>query len=244
MNTVYRVIGILLVSGAAYAATISGSASGVSGSGAALTNITAANISNGDLGTGVVVTNKVSLSTGVTSSLATTNISNGDLATGVVVTNKVSLSTGVTGTLPAANATGVLTNIQTFTSVASSATTVTTAFVKTNYKVTITPSLVTSSIVIQGYCDLANARPDQANVFFTLERNTTNLATTTGLGICGDAQAAITGIDCNTPIYWIDAPNSTSALTYEIYIKAGGGGATATWNNETSTCLLSAMELK
>lgn len=128
-----------------------------------------------------------------------------------------------------------------FTITSSTASTSAT-YARTGLALVITPTLATSSITIIGTCNLSNSNPASFNTNATLERNAVNLAGSTGFWSCNNGQAATTGIQCSMPISYVDFPNSTSALTYEIYIKTSAGG-TVTLDEAGVTCTLFAWEI-
>ena len=107
------------------------------------------------------------------------------------------------------------------------------SFVSTGFSVTITPKFASSKIVLFHNAIIESANSNLATAL-TIYRNGTNLATGTSPSAIGGLRGVSAYIDTNMPLNFVDSPNSTSALTYTVYIlttsattyyggNAGGG---------------------
>ena len=100
--------------------------------------------------------------------------------------------------------------------------------------VSITPSATANKILIlvsTGVRGLSN------DVYYTIYRDSTNLGSASGMGItyAGSANAI-----ANIGINYLDSPNTTSAITYQLYIKVDSGGTNSINHNSVQgsiTCL-------
>jgi hypothetical protein len=131
-------------------------------------------------------------------------------------------ASAINGTLPSAQlpAGSVLQVVSANT--ASIASTSSTSFVTTSFSVSITPKFSTSKIIVMlagGNFD--NNSTSNAGIYYTFYRNnTTNLGSTDGIGITKTVSARIL---CAGSLLVYDAPATTSATTYTLYIKAEAG---------------------
>jgi hypothetical protein len=93
---------------------------------------------------------------------------------------------------------------------------------------TITPSNTANKILVTAtfgcYCQTS------AQMWFTIYRNSTNLAT--GASGFGWIYAGSTGMGSAQSVVYLDSPSTTSATTYTIYI-ANSNIATGIFNNPT-----------
>ena len=120
----------------------------------------------------------------------------------------------------------------------SSYTTSSTSFVATGLDVAITPSSTSSKIFIiaTSYLDdNGTAR----NVLSSIFRDSTNLGDSTN-GMLS-SYGGNTRLRSNHTISYLDSPNSTSAITYEVYYKTGG--ASVSFNSQNSISSITAMEV-
>jgi hypothetical protein len=118
-------------------------------------------------------------------------------------------------------------------------TTTSTSFVtSTALSLSITPSSASNKIFLvssfTGYNNTA-----EANTFFTLFRNSTNLGATNGFcSYRGSSDNNEIGI----PMSHLDSPSSTSAITYAVYLRVTTG--TGIVNKGSTTGTLTAFEIK
>ena len=115
--------------------------------------------------------------------------------------------------------------------------TTSTSFVATGLSVSITPSATDSKIYISsaGYVDaISNSTPVEATIY----RGATNIGATNG--IVAQYGAGIR-LRSNLSMCILDEPNTTSATTYEVYIK--GNSLTIDFNSESSKTTIIAMEI-
>jgi hypothetical protein len=91
--------------------------------------------------------------------------------------------------------------------------------VSNTLSVTITPSSASNKIFIiasSGFRQLSGGNRGFASIF----RDATNLGNATyGMAIVGGATEANT-----IAMSFLDSPNTTSAITYQVYIRSGSGG--------------------
>ena len=115
----------------------------------------------------------------------------------------------------------------------TSRTTTSTSFVTASntLAVTITPSSISSKIFI-----IINTTMLGADVYYTIYRDSTNLGTGTGFGGISSASAR-----CAGAISVVDSPSSTSAITYQLYVKIASG--TAYINVDGNKGSITAMEI-
>lgn len=95
---------------------------------------------------------------------------------------------------------------------------------KTNVLITITPKFSSSIFILTGTGEIRNSNAATDSCALTIERNATNLV---------GGQVGMTGLiapsgDIRTPfsLNYMDSPNTSSAITYQLYIGASGGGGT------------------
>lgn len=109
-----------------------------------------------------------------------------------------------------------------------------TTFTPTGHTATITPSSSSSKILVlvTGFMWQTNIYAFSGNVYSTIYRGTTNLAGGGGFTMTNVNTAASPGgasVYGSVAFSHLDSPASTSALTYQVYIKAEGG-ANAAWD--------------
>lgn len=119
---------------------------------------------------------------------------------------------------------------------ASTSTTVTGSFIRTGLSVTITPSRTTHRIFV--IANLGRLATTTASIVYaTLERNGSNLAAGANGFQVWDNNAAG---GAPATISYLDSPASTSALTYEVYMKGTAG--TTSVNDTDGTASIIAVE--
>lgn len=125
--------------------------------------------------------------------------------------------------------------------VVSSRTTSSTAVTSTSYtdtalSATITPTAATSSILVLAN-GMMSISADGENALGTVFRDATNLATGALQAFCTHLVSGGTLIRATCSVNYLDAPATTSALTYKVRIKRGGGAGTATWGDANDSNL-------
>jgi hypothetical protein len=97
--------------------------------------------------------------------------------------------------------------------------------------VTITPSAAANKIFIIVHLYATENDTDNSFAMYTVFRDATNLAGANGAGVTlinADASGETPFQMQTTPMTFLDSPNSTSALTYQVYMRGGGTGGTGT----------------
>ncbi len=130
-----------------------------------------------------------------------------------------------------------------FSQINTSSSTTSTAFINTTLSATITPTVVTSTIVIIAGGNLYHSAPGFSGMA-TLARDTTNL----NLGVNGTCEVFIdaAGDAMLTPCIMLDVdfPATTSATTYRVRMKTMSGTGTTGWNNgNTSYSWMALLEI-
>jgi hypothetical protein len=116
----------------------------------------------------------------------------------------------------------------------------------TGYSVTITPTSVSSKILV--ITGLATSQDSSGRASFTLLRGATAIADSTGFAGSNQTNASFAAPPYNSlylAISYLDSPNTTSATTYKIQAKTTGGicyinsqnGATTHGNVSTLTVM-------
>jgi len=121
--------------------------------------------------------------------------------------------------------------------------TTSTSFVATGLTKTITPKFASSKIRID-ISFLADAGDTGSAVWFTVKRGSTNLSSNslsafTGLSTVANGRI-LTGISHS----YLDSPNTTSATTYEVYMKSGNSSHTVRLRTDESVATLILTEIK
>jgi hypothetical protein len=105
--------------------------------------------------------------------------------------------------------------------------------------VSITPSSASNKILI--FCSTAIQATGSGEINVTIYRNSTNLAGTGGFSYSYDTVAYASN---NIGINYLDSPNTTSAITYQIYFKITSGTAQINASNLGNTGSIICMEIK
>ena len=100
--------------------------------------------------------------------------------------------------------------------------TTSTSFLKTPHVITITPKYSNSLIVIQGTFSCASASNDYW--YYDLRRNVSG-GTTTSFGDTTNGVMPGGGLGGwhTSSMQYVDAPNTTSQITYEVWLRSNGG---------------------
>jgi hypothetical protein len=141
----------------------------------------------------------------------------------IITLNNNSLSS-VTA-LPAAIATGKVLQVVTATDSANRSTTSASFVTASNtLSVTITPSSASNKILIM--VDTGAYNTGTGDYYLTIYRDATNIGTGNGMLYIGGVSNLVAG--CN--MHNLDSPSTTSAITYQVYIKISSGTAFLNFN--------------
>jgi len=124
---------------------------------------------------------------------------------------------------------------------ATATTTTSTSYVTSGLSASITPSLASSKVLILVSGVFYN-NASNAEIYATVFRGTvagTNLATTANIGFA-TVFPVVVG---NGSFTFLDSPNTSSAQTYTVGIRSGGGSATANWAYQSGTTVITLMEV-
>jgi len=120
--------------------------------------------------------------------------------------------------------------------------TTSTSYVTTDATATITPSSSSSKILVMASSNMQNSGTGTA-VRATMFRGTvagTNLASGATVAAGGYVYPAIIG---NVSMCFLDSPATTSATTYTLGFATGNGSVTGTNNVDTTSSLITLMEI-
>jgi len=105
--------------------------------------------------------------------------------------------------------------------------------------ISITPSSTSNKIFIIATTTTINQGGAQS--YFTIYRNSTNLAGAAGFhyteGNAGEGQ------ELPTTMSYLDSPSTTSATTYQVYMKSSGSGVYSYLNAASVTGTITAFEI-
>ena len=140
--------------------------------------------------------------------------------------------------LPAAIATGKVLQVVTNTHTSRFSTSSTSYVAATGYTIAITPSAASSKIFVCISAMADSGASGRIN-YMTIYRGGTNL----GQSSDGLASTLADGTRIYTPVTLsvLDSPSTTSAITYQVYIKAFGGAVV--FNDQESEAQLTAFEI-
>jgi len=110
----------------------------------------------------------------------------------------------------------------------------------------ITPSSASNRILILlNVTALVSGTGAQRSIIGTIYRNATNISGAEGLGrIRWKFDPDSYNVDSNLTIMHIDSPSSTSALTYQLYIRRNDDNCSVVLNPQNSTSSIILMEIK
>lgn len=118
--------------------------------------------------------------------------------------------------------------VQTVKASGTSASTSSTAYVPTGHTATITPTSPTSKILVlvNAMFWQTNVYANSANSYMALYRNGLNVQSGDWIMVNANVNGASgASIFVFAAMMYLDSPGSTSALTYQPYIRCDGGGA-------------------
>jgi hypothetical protein len=158
--------------------------------------------------------------------LATNSVDSAELIDGSIDTAHIGTDQITGAILPAGSLLQVVS-----VSAARGLTFTSTSWITTGTTATITPSSTSSKILVKynsglGYCDTANA---SFQTFFTIYRDSTNIAENTTYGCSGGYQGGTSfGDDFGWTVGFekLDSPSTTSAITYTIYCRQNASSYT------------------
>jgi len=212
------------------------------------TNLTAAKSgANSDITSITGLTTPLTVAQGGTgaATLTANNVllGNGTSAPQVVApstTGNVLTSNGTTW-VSSTPSSGKLLQIVQGTVVTTTTSTSSSTFVTTGITASITPSSASSKILVFANTALDNSASGRSG-FFTIYRNSTNVVdsgSTSGNGFNG-VFADASRIQTALSITFLDAPSTTSATTYTIYIRSASGSIVA---NQSCSGYVTVMEI-
>ena len=137
---------------------------------------------------------------------------------------------------------GKVLQVQNMTTTTQTETT-STGFVVTGLTDTITPSAITSKILIlaTGHttCTTENDRSPEMSI--TITRGGTNLGGTNGM--VGTDIGSVQEVEAPCSIIYLDSPSSTSTLTYDVRIKSSTSSGTVRFNGGSRKASLTLVEI-
>jgi len=106
--------------------------------------------------------------------------------------------------------------------------------------VSITPSATSSKIYIVGHTTIHNTTANKS-VYLTVFKGGSQISGVVESGFAN--YYSTSGYDYNSNAFtFLDSPNSTSSLTYQVYIKVDSG-STGAINSNTTTGTITVMEI-
>lgn len=165
------------------------------------------------------------LSTGVTGTLPVANGGTGLTSLGTA-SQVLRVNSGATalefGTISSGANAGEIIQVITATDLTSRTTTTTGSYVTASntLSVTITPSATANKIFV-----IANhyAYNSGGSIYYTIFRGATNIGASSGNQAIGFWQSNAGSLDGYICYSVLDSPSTTSATTYQVYLKAAGG---------------------
>ena len=135
---------------------------------------------------------------------------------------------------------GVILQVVQSSTIANASTT-SNSFVTTGISISITPKFATSKILIGAYGS-AIGIPTNAQPSLTFYRGGSNLGGTEGQLLTFNANASL----IQTPIVlqYLDSPATTSAITYQVYMRSNYSGGIAYLNFLNPKASITVMEIK
>ena len=104
----------------------------------------------------------------------------------------------------------------------SAVTSTSSSYVTTGLSKAITPRSTSSKIKIDASF-FADANSNGCNIYFQMKRGSTSLGGSTQDGNTGIALVSNTRLLMGMNISYLDSPSTTSAVTYELFMKVAGG---------------------
>jgi len=172
--------------------------------------------------------------------LNATNLGSGTVPTARLGTGTASSSTVLYGdqTYKAEPGGGKILQVQyTLNTTPGSTSTSSTSFVTCGTTVDITPSATTSTILLNWMSNSFNSHASNDECILTFYRDSTQL------NQIFDYQVSTTSGWCGTPMIYVDAPSSTSAITYDARFRAYQAGQTVYGSHTSFISLIVAMEI-
>tara|TARA_R110001599_G_scaffold350917_1_gene581765 strand:- start:126 stop:605 length:480 start_codon:yes stop_codon:yes gene_type:complete len=115
--------------------------------------------------------------------------------------------------------------------------TTSTSYIATGLTKTITPSSTSSKIKIDASF-LTDVDTTGANIYFTVKRGSTSLGGAANDANTGMALVNNTRFLSGLSFSYLDSPSTTSATTYELYIKSSSGGTVRYRPDESMSSLI------
>mgnify|MGYP003111235667 CR=1 FL=1 len=146
--------------------------------------------------------------------------------------------------LPAAITTGKFLQIQTNTHATRFTTSSQSYVAATGYTISITPSATNSKIFVivsSSMDNKASGRTIYATFYRSISGGSTTHITDDAEGVVANHNGA--GRSYNpTTLHTLDSPNTTSAVTYQVYVKSSNG-SDVTFNDKEGIAQLTAFEI-
>ena len=131
--------------------------------------------------------------------------------------------------------------IQIVQTIGTSSFTSATAYVATGHTASITPTSISSKILILNNSSFAQTNLSGGNAFLAMYRNAAALASGDWLMNNVNTTSNTSSIYGNMALMFVDSPATTSVVTYSPYIKADSGGTA--WYAITGNAHLILMEI-
>lgn len=121
-------------------------------------------------------------------------------------------------------------------------TTTSSTFQATGLSASITPTSASNRVKITVSGQVGCANPSLSNVFVTIKRGSTDLGNSTS-GFTAFQSASTSNTHVPLGIVYIDSPATTSATTYEVYIRSADNTTTASLNNAAARAVITLEEI-
>jgi len=144
--------------------------------------------------------------------------------------------TGKTVTLPSGTGGKVLQVVSATDSTSRSTTSTSFVTASNTLSVSITPSSSSNKVLI--IVGTAGNGGDAG--YYTIYRSSTNLGSSTGMSVNGNVAGGTTG---GVGIHYLDSPSTTSATTYQVYIRTNTSSAAVTLNADNIKGSITCLEI-
>ena len=109
----------------------------------------------------------------------------------------------------------------------------------TGYTIAITPSATSSKIFVCVSSMIDTAAGNRA-AYATIYRGSTNLGNAQGIAVAYQANGRLYA---PVTLSVLDSPSTTSAVTYQVYVKSGDSGDAVVFNDAEAKAQLTAFEI-
>ena len=121
--------------------------------------------------------------------------------------------------------------------------TTSTSYVATGLTKTITPSSTSNKIKVE-FSFLGDAGDTSSAAWFTVKKGSTNLASNANNAFTGISLVSNGRILTSVSHSYLDSPNTTSAITYEVYMKSANSSHRVRLRTDESVATLILTEIK